>query len=109
VISRRAQVGWSTHGHSAVDVNIYAYSPKGSEALHGNHENTEIGDFLQNYLDLDVQPITEELVKKLNTFGIAGNDQSAWVGRIPTEQELESGPRLHGKVYGEAPPVSTLD
>ncbi|GMG18329.1 unnamed protein product [[Candida] boidinii] len=26
MVSKRAQIGWSTHGHSAVDVNIYGYS-----------------------------------------------------------------------------------
>jgi len=59
MISRRAQIGWSTHGHSAVDVNIYGTA--GSEKLHGNHENTEVGKFLRDYLDLSVDAITEEL------------------------------------------------
>lgn len=62
MVSRRAQIGWSTHGHSAVDVNIYGSA--GSEALRGNHENTEIGEFLRNYLDADVDAITKELKEK---------------------------------------------
>ena len=61
MISRRAQVGWSTHGHSAVDVNIYASSPRDAKALQGNHENTEVGNFLLDYLDLQVNDITEQL------------------------------------------------
>lgn len=61
MISRRAQIGWTTHGHSAVDVNIYASSPTDAKALVGNHENTEVGDFLRDYLDLDVEAITKEL------------------------------------------------
>ena len=39
MISARAQIGWSTHGHSAVDVNIYASHPSHAPALVGNHEN----------------------------------------------------------------------
>lgn len=58
IISRRAQIGWSTHGHSAVDVNIYGY---GADVLRGNHENIEVGEFLRNYLNVDVDAITTEL------------------------------------------------
>lgn len=59
MVSTRAQIGWSTHGHSAVDVNIYG-SP-GTEALRGNHENTDIGTFLAQYLGLDVTATTRRL------------------------------------------------
>ncbi|KAK0509277.1 hypothetical protein JMJ35_008648 [Cladonia borealis] len=61
IISRRAQVGWSTHGHSAVDVNIYASSAKAARKLVGNHENTEVGEFIRAYLDVDLEAVTEEL------------------------------------------------
>lgn len=101
MISRRAQVGWSTHGHSAVDVNIYS---TGAKSLHGNHENTEIGDFLQSYLDVDVQPITEELVEKLKGFSIAGEHQTAWTGKIPSEADFESVSRHYESLYSDAPP-----
>lgn len=66
MISRRAQIGWSTHGHSAVDVNIYG-SP-GSEVLRGNQENTDIGKFLAQYLDLDVSAITKKLLVTASKF-----------------------------------------
>lgn len=61
IISRRAQVGWSTHGHSAVDVNIYASHPSHAKPLIGNHENTEIGTFIRDYLDVDLDAVTKEL------------------------------------------------
>ncbi|KAJ5294426.1 hypothetical protein PENANT_c006G11740 [Penicillium antarcticum] len=61
MISRRAQVGWSTHGHSAVDVNIYASSSKDAWPLVGNNENTDVGSFLAEYLDLDVGKVTKQL------------------------------------------------
>ena len=100
MISRRAQIGWSTHGHSAVDVNIYS---TGAKRLHGNHENTEIGEFLQSYLDVDVQPITEELVEKLKGFSMAGEHQTAWTGKIPSEADLELVSKHCESFYGEAP------
>lgn len=100
IVSRRAQIGWSTHGHSAVDVNIYG--SKGSDALRGNHENTEVGEFLRNYLDLDVQAITDELVKKSKTFKVSANSGD-WLGPIPTEEEIQSASRHYERLYPEAP------
>ncbi|KAJ8607198.1 hypothetical protein MRB53_040458 [Persea americana] len=64
IISRRAQSGWSTHGHSAADVNIYASDHKVAKALIGSHENTEVGDFLRTYLDVDTEAVTKELQEK---------------------------------------------
>ena len=53
---------YSTHGHSAVDVNIYAAGdPLVWDKLRGNHENTEIGQFIQDYLELDLEAVTEIL------------------------------------------------
>jgi len=101
MISCRAQIGWSTHGHSAVDVNIYGSA--GSEALRGNHENIEIGKFLREYLDVDVKSITEELIEKSKAFGISGASQSSWTGRLPTHEDLEMASRHYEHLYGEAP------
>jgi alkaline phosphatase len=33
----------------------------GTEFLQGSHENTDIGDFIVSYLDLDLESITEKL------------------------------------------------
>ncbi|CAI2170883.1 6205_t:CDS:10 [Funneliformis geosporum] len=63
--SIRAQLGWTTHGHTAVDVNLYAYG-KDIEFLRGNHENIEIGDFIVEYLNLDLDTISSKL--KNSTF-----------------------------------------
>ena len=92
MISRRAQIGWSTHGHSAVDVNIYGTA--GSSDLRGNHENTDIGKFLRNYLDVDVKDITEVL-GQTKLFRTADNGEVGWTGRIPSEQDIESALRYH--------------
>ncbi|RDA94516.1 hypothetical protein CP533_2701, partial [Ophiocordyceps camponoti-saundersi (nom. inval.)] len=64
IISLRAHIGWSTHGHSAVDVNIYASPGRDTDSLRGNVENTEVGRFLSDYLDVDVDAITRELRRK---------------------------------------------
>jgi alkaline phosphatase len=101
IISRRAQIGWSTHGHSAIDVNIYGFT--GTERLIGNHENTEIGEFLREYLDVDVKAITDELIEKTKSFSVSAADHVSWTGRIPTEEDLRMVDRHHERLYGEAP------
>ncbi|KAG0768777.1 hypothetical protein G6F62_003516 [Rhizopus arrhizus] len=60
MVSRRALIGWSTHGHTAVDVNLYAKGD-GTEVLRGSHENTDIGDFIVDYLGLDLASVTKKL------------------------------------------------
>jgi len=67
ITNYRAQLGWATHGHSAVDVNLYAYG-HGIDALRGNHENTDIGDFITKYLNLDLDFITKKLNSNNGTF-----------------------------------------
>jgi alkaline phosphatase len=67
MISIRAQIGWSTHGHSAVDVNIYSSGGPGTEALRGNVENTDVGKFLREYLSVDVEAVTKELNDKMGS------------------------------------------
>jgi alkaline phosphatase len=81
-------------------VNIYG--SVGTDALRGNHENTEIGQFLREYLDVDVKAITDELVEKSKTFGIANADQSC-TGREPTEHDIYMVERRYERLYGEAP------
>jgi len=93
MVSRRAQTGWTTHGHSGVDVNIYASSPKDANTLIGNHENTEVGDFLRSYLDVDVTAITKELKEKGTLFDSMDKDgrSISWMGRLPEEGERLDG------------------
>ncbi|KAF9080847.1 hypothetical protein BGX23_001594 [Mortierella sp. AD031] len=72
-ISRRANLGWTTMGHTGVDVNLYAQSSiqNGNrilDRLRGNHENTEIGDFMSWYLQLDLPSVTDKLLKSADKW-----------------------------------------
>lgn len=103
MISIRAQIGWSTHGHSAVDVNIYSSGGPGTDAIRGNVENTDVGKYLREYLNVDVDAITKELNEKMTSkkrlgmlshdFGIDGIDRSAtevedhWVSHEAMESQ----------------------
>lgn len=45
LINKRSRTGWTTHGHTGVDVNLYAYG-SASEQLYGHWDNTKIGRFI---------------------------------------------------------------
>lgn len=98
IISSRADIGWSTHGHTAVDVNIYASDPKHALPLVGNHENIEVGKFLANFLEVDVDEVTKELRKKRVKTGpkhgseeLVAAKEHEWMGPIvlPTKATLD--------------------
>jgi len=93
IISRRSQTGWATHGHSAADVNIYTSDSLIAKDLKGNRENTEVGEFLARYLDVDVGAITKELREK----GVdADGGYETWMGAMPVGTE-----RLDGQTHVE--------
>lgn len=119
IVNWRAHIGWSTTGHSGVDVNLYLHTPGGkgsshakhgtkkhrsqlSEALisdfRGNKENTWIGQYIADYLQLDLQSIT----KKLNN----GSDHTAGQGSKDKKTEID---HYHGgvkRVVPEKPRIS---
>ncbi|KAJ2036477.1 vacuolar alkaline phosphatase [Coemansia sp. RSA 922] len=64
IVSRLARISWSTDGHSGVDVGLYAYG-RGTEKLRGNYENTQVGEFLRDYLQVDLAPVTKGLSNQL--------------------------------------------
>ncbi|KAI9717920.1 MAG: hypothetical protein M1812_004447 [Candelaria pacifica] len=98
IVSRRSQTGWTTHGHSAVDVNIYASKSPHTQPLFGNHENTEVGEFIRDYLDLDLKPITEELIKKGTLFDTvsATGEKLSWTGKPHDVEGLDELDHYHG-------------
>ncbi len=49
LINKQTNTGWTTTGHTGVDVNLYGFGP-GSSKLIGHHDNTEIGKYLLNVL-----------------------------------------------------------
>ncbi|KAH6654566.1 repressible alkaline phosphatase precursor [Truncatella angustata] len=98
MVSRRAQIGWSSHGHSAVDVNIYSSGGPGTDAIRGNVENTDVGKFLRDYIGVDVEAITEELQKKMNrkpestdasTVKVERVGHDHWAVHEDVEEQLE--------------------
>ncbi|KAI5807192.1 alkaline-phosphatase-like protein [Geopyxis carbonaria] len=69
-LSDRLGINWSTAGHTGVDVTLYGYGGN-SAAMVGQHENTQIGEFVAKQLGLDLEDVTEKLAKNetwLETF-----------------------------------------
>lgn len=60
LVNRQALVGWTSHAHTAVDVNLYAYGP-GANAFVGHHDNTTIAQKLANLMDVDLESLTGTL------------------------------------------------
>ncbi|PKS13241.1 hypothetical protein jhhlp_000012 [Lomentospora prolificans] len=102
MISVRAHVGWTTHGHSAVDVNIYSSGGPRPAQLRGNVENTDVGKFLREYLEVDVDSITDELKEKLkkspaaertvesfNEAASKGGESDHWADHKVSFQDME--------------------
>ncbi|KAJ1845751.1 vacuolar alkaline phosphatase [Coemansia sp. RSA 2708] len=92
ITSDRAQLGWATHGHSAVDVNLYAYG-KDAHLLRGNHENTDIGDFIVQTLGLDLDQVST-LIKNDRVVQNTPAVKQEWLGRRDLDAP-EHHPHMH--------------
>lgn len=57
---RRATLAWTTLGHTAVDVNVYAHGP-GAERFRGNRSNEAMGQILASLLRFDLDGLTARL------------------------------------------------
>ncbi|KAJ2020393.1 vacuolar alkaline phosphatase [Coemansia sp. RSA 376] len=63
VVSDRARLGWTTGGHTGVDVGLYAYGA-GSSTIRGNKDNTYVGQLLADFLDVKPESITPLLANQ---------------------------------------------
>ena len=81
-----------------MDVNIYGSSA--AARLIGNHENTEIGGFIRDYLELDLDVITQKLHEAEAVSGASGETGGVgdWLGSLPenNDQELDHLDEYHG-------------
>lgn len=62
IAAKRAEIGFSTSGHTGIDINVYAYGA-GLHKLVGNQDNTNIGSVIQDILELDLEAVTRDLNK----------------------------------------------
>lgn len=58
--SKRAGIAWTTSGHTAVDVNLYAFGPT-SDQFAGSHDNAAVGRMLAHVMGYDLEALTTTL------------------------------------------------
>ncbi|MFD0676619.1 MULTISPECIES: alkaline phosphatase [unclassified Paenibacillus] len=63
VVSKRLLVGWAGHGHSAVDVGVWAYGPI-ADMVKGNIDNTQIAFAGAKVVGLDLAATSAEMQAK---------------------------------------------
>ncbi|KAJ1955998.1 vacuolar alkaline phosphatase, partial [Dipsacomyces acuminosporus] len=97
VVSDLAHLSWSTGGHSGVDVGLYAYG-RGTKNLRGNYENTQVGEFLKEFLEVDLSQVTKLLANEVTQE--PGFKWKREPISILTRRELDSHGHLEdGHVY----------
>ncbi|WCR28127.1 alkaline phosphatase [Paenibacillus thiaminolyticus] len=63
VMAKRYLIGWSGHGHSAVDVGVWAYGPI-VQHVQGQIDNTAIATSIAQVAGLDLEKTTKDLQTK---------------------------------------------
>lgn len=66
IISARSHIAWTTGGHVGGDIGLYSYSTaEKAERLIGTVHNYEIGRYMEDILDIDLDKLTEELYQPI--------------------------------------------
>jgi alkaline phosphatase len=60
IVSKEAYLGWTTHGHSAIDVPLYAFGRESAQ-LRGSHKHTDLNKFVVDFLGLNLNAVTSRL------------------------------------------------
>ncbi|HYE82532.1 MAG TPA: alkaline phosphatase [Clostridia bacterium] len=61
MLAKRANVGFTTNGHTGEDVVLYTYAPEGVDLLTGTVENTDIAVYMEKAMGLDLSAASEKL------------------------------------------------
>ncbi|MCX7709146.1 MAG: alkaline phosphatase [Clostridia bacterium] len=78
MISKRANLGWTTGGHTGEDVVLYAYHPKNEYKLSGVIDNTDIAKYTAEVLGLDLEDATKKLFVPVKTAFEAKGAKVTW-------------------------------
>ncbi|MGG4206140.1 alkaline phosphatase [Paenibacillus jamilae] len=60
IISKRANIGWTTGGHTGGDVVLYTYAPNGDRPT-GVIDNTDVNKYMTRVLGLDLGTVSKQL------------------------------------------------
>ena len=66
-------------------MNIYSSGGKWAQPVRGNVENTDVGKFLREYLNVNVDEITDELREHMDRYGVEGAGEKVESMGVPEE------------------------
>lgn len=78
MISERANIGWTTNGHTGEDVPLYIYAPSGCKKLGGVVENTDIAKYMADLFGVKLADATEFLFVPVRKAAEAKSAQVIW-------------------------------
>lgn len=99
VVSTQARIGWTTPGHTGVDINLYVvYDSQANVGnqpkIQGNMENTAVGNAIASKCSLDLVAATEKIRTGWNPEWAVDPPKSTMVERDMFEEEDNYHPRL---------------
>lgn len=89
MISKRANIGWTTTGHTGEDVPLYIYAPNGCEKLTGVVENTAIADYMARLFGVNLQETTNELFVPVRAAAEEKGAEVIWNNADPMNPVIE--------------------
>lgn len=83
MLSRRANLGWTTNGHTGEDIPLYIYAPSGCEKLSGVVENTDIAYYMARLFGVDLGQATDKLFVPVRRAAEAKGARVEWNAQDP--------------------------
>lgn len=78
MISKRANIGWTTNGHTGEDIPLYVYAPAGCKRLSGVVENTAIADYMAELFGISLSDVTSKLFVPVRAAAEAKGAEVEW-------------------------------
>lgn len=66
MMSKRANIGWTTTGHTGEEVVLYVYNPNQGDRLTGVVQNTDIAKYMARLLGVDFAKVNRDLFVEAN-------------------------------------------
>ena len=78
MISKRANIGWTTNGHTGEDIPLYVYAPANCKKLSGVVENTDIATYMAELFGIKLSDVTNKLFVPVRTAAEAKDAEVEW-------------------------------
>lgn len=78
MISKRANIGWTTNGHTGEDVPLYIYAPENCKKLGGVVENTDIANYMADLFGVKLADATNRLFVQVRAAAEAKGAEVTW-------------------------------